>query len=107
MNLFFHPKMLPEIFLMAMSNMKAREEIAEINRLAKERGIRPKYITYMTHYYAWKNNPKRKNLYRKKCKVISRGRMNSVLVEFETGQREIVSRNAIRKIKEAHEHNIS
>ena len=44
MNLFFHPCMLPEIFLIAMSNMKAREEIAEINRLAKERGIKPKYV---------------------------------------------------------------
>ena len=57
----------------------------------------------MTHYYAWKNNDKRKSLYRQKCKVIGRGKMNSILIEFETGQREITSRNAVRLLKEAHD----
>ena len=44
MNIFFHVSMLPEIFKMAVYGMKAREEIAEINRLAKEQGIKPKYV---------------------------------------------------------------
>ena len=51
----------------------------------------PKYI------YAWGNNPKRKLLKGKSCKVIARGRMNSVLVEFNNKQREIISRNALRR----------
>ena len=52
-----------------------------------------------THYYAWKNNIKRLTLYKHKCRVIKRLKMNSVLIEFEDGQREVVSRNAIRKLE--------
>ena len=48
-------------------------------------------------YYAWRNNEKRLTMYRRKCRVVVRGKMNSCLVEFEDGQREVVSRNAIRK----------
>jgi len=51
----------------------------------------------MIYYYAWKNNPKRKSLYKRLFKIITRGKMNSVLVEFENGQREVISGNAIRK----------
>ena len=47
--------------------------------------------------YSWGNNPKRKFLKGKSCKVIARGRMNSVLVEFNNKQREIISRNALRR----------
>jgi len=47
-------------------------------------------------YYAWKNNSKRTAMYRRACRVLARGSLNSCLVEFENGQREIVSRNAIR-----------
>ena len=54
----------------------------------------------MKYYYAWKNNPKRKTLYKRLFRIISRGKMNSVLVEFENGQREIISGNAIRKVEE-------
>lgn len=53
----------------------------------------------MTHYYAWKNNPKRRELYGRKCRIVARGKMNSILIEFENGQRECVSRNAVRRIK--------
>ena len=49
------------------------------------------------YVYGWKNNPKRQDLYRRKCKVLVRGGMNSVLVEFENGQKEIISRNALRR----------
>lgn len=55
----------------------------------------------MKYYYAWKNNPKRRTLYGRRFKIISRGSMNSALVEFENGQREVISRNAIRKVKPA------
>lgn len=51
------------------------------------------------YFYAWKNNQKRKTLYKKACKVLARGAKNSCCVEFENGQREIISRNALRRIK--------
>ena len=34
-----------------------------------------------------------------RCRVIARGRMNSVLVEFEDGFRVVTSRYAIRRAK--------
>lgn len=52
------------------------------------------------YYYAWKNEKKRRTLYGKRCKVLVRGRMNSVLVEFENGSKEIVSINALKKVRE-------
>lgn len=51
------------------------------------------------YYFAWKNNPKRQTLYKRPLRVLTRGAMNSALVEFEDGQREVISRNAIRKRK--------
>lgn len=50
-----------------------------------------------SYRYAWKNNPKREEMYGKRFRIIARGKMNSVLVEFEDGQREVISGNAIRK----------
>ncbi|OGP87179.1 MAG: hypothetical protein A2031_08210 [Deltaproteobacteria bacterium RBG_19FT_COMBO_43_11] len=49
------------------------------------------------YIYKWKNNEKRKTLFGRKCQVIKRTRANSALVEFENGQREIISRNALKK----------
>jgi hypothetical protein len=52
----------------------------------------------MANYiYCWGNNPKRAKMKGRKCRVLARGRMNSCMVEFENGQREVVSRNALRK----------
>jgi len=51
----------------------------------------------MTHFWFWiKKLPGRKN---QLCKVLKRGGMNSILVEFEDGYRVITSRYAVRKIK--------
>ena len=50
------------------------------------------------YVYGWKNNSKRLTLYGRRFRVIHRGRQNSALVEFEDGQREVISRNAIRKV---------
>ncbi len=50
------------------------------------------------YYYAWGNNSKRVTLKDRPCRVVARGKMNSVLIEFENGQREVVSRYAIRKV---------
>ena len=70
------------------------------------------------YVFAWRNYPprcnggptfwaawvgefgnKRAELYGKRLRVLARGAMNSALVEFENGQREIISRNAIRKVQ--------
>lgn len=53
----------------------------------------------VTHYYAWRNNAKRLTLYRRPCRIIARGAMNSAVIEFADGQRECVSRNALRRLK--------
>jgi hypothetical protein len=49
------------------------------------------------YIYCWKNNSKRQTLYKRTCRVIARMKMNSAWVEFENGQQECVSRNALRK----------
>lgn len=33
------------------------------------------------------------------CRVIARGRMNSALIEFADGERHVVSRNALRRVR--------
>jgi hypothetical protein len=54
----------------------------------------------MTLYrFKWRNNSKRETLYGRIFKVIARGPANSALVEFvDNGQREVISRNAMRKV---------
>jgi len=49
--------------------------------------------------YIWGNNEKRKTLKGRICNVIARGKMNSVMIEFSNGQKEIVSRYSIRRIR--------
>ena len=55
-------------------------------------------MTKTLYVYRWRNNPKRATLYGRKCRVLARGSLNSALVEFENGQREVVSRNALRHL---------
>ena len=45
--------------------------------------------------YRWGNNSKRAMMKDRECKVITRGKMNSICIEFENGQREIVSRRSV------------
>jgi len=50
------------------------------------------------YIYFWGNNSKRETLRGRECRVLVRGRMNSALIEFlDNKQREVVSRNALRK----------
>ena len=52
----------------------------------------------MLYRYCWGNNEKRVTMKDRLCRVLTRGKMNSCLIEFtNNNQREIVSRNAIRK----------
>ena len=42
--------------------------------------------------YRWGNNEKRATMKDRECKIITRGKMGSILIEFlDNGQREIVS----------------
>ena len=52
----------------------------------------------MIYKYIWGNNEKRKTFKNRNCKVITKGRMNSICVEFENGERVITSRYAVRKL---------
>lgn len=51
----------------------------------------------LTHVYTWGNNAKRETLKGRPCLIVAQGTMRSVMVEFEDGQREIVSFRALRK----------
>jgi hypothetical protein len=52
----------------------------------------------MTYYYNWANNKKRITMKNRKCIVLAKGKMNSILIQFiDNKQREIVSRYSIRK----------
>jgi len=56
-------------------------------------------MTEQLYAYRWGNNPKRATLKGRTCRVLGRAKMNTCLIEFvDGGQREIVSRNAIRKV---------
>lgn len=49
----------------------------------------------MTHVWYWRTRlPERKGQH---CKVLARGKLNSVLVQFEDGWKVVTSRYAIRK----------
>lgn len=48
--------------------------------------------------FSWRNNSKRLTLHNRRCTVVARGKINSVLIEFlDNRQREVVSRYSIRK----------
>lgn len=51
----------------------------------------------MTHTWFWRSRlPERKG---QPCKVLARGKMNSILVEFEDGYKVVTSRYAVRRAK--------
>ena len=51
------------------------------------------------YVFTWRNNPKRKELKGKRCRVITRGAKGSIEVEFSDGTHEIISRRSIRRVK--------
>jgi hypothetical protein len=71
-------------------------DLATAAKLAEEDdpAILPAPPTY-PHVWWWRRLlPERKG---QACRVVARGGMNSVLVEFEDGQRVVTSRYAVRK----------
>ena len=53
--------------------------------------------TKLTHKFVWGNNEKRAELKDRLCRILAHGAKGSVVVEFENGQRECISRRAIRR----------
>ena len=53
----------------------------------------------MTHRYAWGNNPRRAELKGRRCRILAVGKMNTVMVEFENGERAAISRRALRRLQ--------
>jgi len=58
-----------------------------------------KYGDGMTHVFYWGNNAKRATLKGRRCRIVSAGALHSIMLEFQNGQREVVSRRAVRKLK--------
>lgn len=55
-----------------------------------------------TYLYSWANNPVRKALKGRECRLIAVGTRNTVLIEMvDTGERVTTSRRALRKKGEA------
>lgn len=48
------------------------------------------------HVYAWGNNEKRAALKGRRCRILARGRMRSILVEFENGEKVVTSERAVK-----------
>jgi hypothetical protein len=55
-------------------------------------------MTEQSYVFFWGNNSKREALRGRRCRIIASGAKRSCLVEFEDGQKEIVSRRALREL---------
>jgi hypothetical protein len=54
------------------------------------------------YIYGWGNNSRRRELQGRRCRILARGRMNTVLVEFlDNGERVTTSTRALRRIDPA------
>ena len=56
-------------------------------------------MTEKLYVYAWSNNPRRRELQGRQCRVLARGKMSTVLIEFvDTGERVTTSSRALRRV---------
>lgn len=60
----------------------------------KEYGMNSIIVEYK-YKFNWSNNEKRRTLKNRLCRVLARGKKNSILIELEDGQKEVVSRYSI------------
>ncbi len=57
------------------------------------------YVAERLYSYAWGNNARRRALQGRRCRILARGRMNTVLIEFlDNGERVTTSTRALRRI---------
>jgi len=55
-------------------------------------------MTMQLYVYLWGNNSRRAELRGRRCRILARGRMNTVLVEFvDNGERVTTSSRALRR----------
>lgn len=55
----------------------------------------------LPYVFHWKNTVERAALYGKRCRILAKGsKMRSVLVEFEDGQKHVVSARSLRRVDE-------
>ncbi len=50
------------------------------------------------YLFRWKNNPRRAELFGRCCRILERGSQNTVLVEFENGERVTTSGRALKRV---------
>lgn len=51
------------------------------------------------YLYGWKNNPKRKELFARCCRILKTGKKNTVLIEMtDTGEQVATSRLALVRV---------
>lgn len=62
----------------------------------------PDYV--YDHVFRWGNNLVRAMFFGRRCRVVARGKMNTILVEFEDGRRVVTSRNAVRRVRKDEQH---
>lgn len=55
----------------------------------------------MDHVWFWRSRMGEKNRKGLRCRVLVRGKRNSILVELEDGEKVVTSRYAVRKAKAA------
>jgi hypothetical protein len=55
-------------------------------------------VSSFTHVYTWRNNERRAALYGRRCRIVAAGKMGTVLVEFENGERVTTSHRAVRLV---------
>lgn len=53
------------------------------------------------YVFHWRNTEERKKLFGRRCRIVNMGKLlNSVLVEFEDGEKAVVSQRALRRVEE-------
>lgn len=72
---------------------------AEIPRILYRQLREAKRLARYPYVYRWGNNPERAKLKGRRCRIVTCGKLNSTLLEFEDGSKVISSRNAIRKAR--------
>lgn len=53
-------------------------------------------MTSYSHVYRWGNNEKRATFKGRRCRIVTRGRMRSILIEFENGEKIVTSERAVK-----------
>lgn len=80
---------------------RPREVVDLLDMPHADRAVLIEVVESMRYGYrfAWKNNPRRAELFGRRCRIVRSGRLGSVLLEFDNGEQVVSSRRALRKVK--------